>query len=79
MPKPLLGGRSARLVVTMKMPAFFYHFYYGAHSAKSFERNILKLAGIKPVHSTLIGNVERAPGERTGWLDKLTELGAHGT
>jgi putative NADPH-quinone reductase len=78
MPKPLLGGRSARLVVTMGMPALFYRFYFGAHSVKSFERNILKLAGIKPVHSTLIGNVEGEPGERTDWLDKLAELGARG-
>ncbi|RYE02863.1 MAG: flavodoxin family protein [Sphingomonadales bacterium] len=76
MPKPLLGGRSARLVVTMGMPAFFYRFYFGAHSVKSFERNILKLAGVKPVHSTLIGNVEGEAGERSEWLEKLRELGA---
>jgi putative NADPH-quinone reductase len=78
MPKPLLGGRSARLVVTMGMPAFFYRFFYGAHSVKSFERNILKLAGIAPVRSTLIGNVEGEAAERSDWLDKLADLGARG-
>lgn len=76
MPKPLLGGRSARLVVTMGMPAFFYRFYYGAHSVKSFERNILKLVGIKPVDHSLVGNVEGDAGDRTGWLDRMTDLGA---
>ncbi len=45
----LLRDKSARLVVTMDMPAIFYRFYFGAHSVKSFERNILKLVGIKPV------------------------------
>jgi putative NADPH-quinone reductase len=75
MPKPLLGGRSARLVVTMGMPAFFYRFYFGAHSVKSFERNILKLAGIKPVESTLIGNVEADAADRAAWLDRMRHLG----
>ncbi|WP_213980868.1 NAD(P)H-dependent oxidoreductase [Sphingomonas sp. dw_22] len=76
MPKPLLGGRSARLVVTMGMPALFYRFYYGAHSVKSFERNILKFAGIKPVASSLVGNVEGDADARAEWLAKIAELGA---
>lgn len=75
MPKPLLGGRSARLVVTMGMPAFFYRFYFGAHSVKSFERNILKLVGIKPVEHSLIGNVEGDAGAREDWLDTMLRLG----
>lgn len=75
MPRPLLKGRSARLVVTMGMPAFFYRFYYGAHSVKSFERNILKLAGIKPVEHTLIGGVEGEGEAREQWLDTMLNLG----
>lgn len=75
MPKPLLKGRSARLVVTMGMPAFFYRFYYGAHSVKSFERNILRLAGIAPVAHTLIGGVEGEPETRTRWLTTMRDLG----
>ena len=75
MPKPLLTGRSARLVVTMGMPAFFYRFYYGAHSVKSFERNILKLAGIKPVEHMLIGNVEGDAEARERSLDTMLNLG----
>lgn len=74
-PKPLLGGRSARLVVTMGMPAFFYRFYFGAHSVKSFERNILKLAGIKPVERTLIGGVEGDGEMREKWLGTMLNLG----
>ena len=75
MPKPLLKGRSARLVVTMGMPAFFYRFYFAAHSVKSFERNILKFVGIKPVEHTLIGNVEGDAETREQWLDTLLNLG----
>ena len=57
MPKKLLAGKSARIVVTMGMPAFFYRLYYRAHSLKSLERNILGFVGIKPVRVTLLGNV----------------------
>lgn len=74
-PKPLLKGRSARLVVTMGMPAIFYRFYFGAHSVKSFERNILKFVGIKPVEHTLIGNVEGDAETRERWLDTLLNIG----
>lgn len=74
-PKPLLKGRSARLVVTMGMPAFFYRFYFGAHSVKSFERNILKLVGIKPVAHSLVGSVEGDAETRQRWLASLRALG----
>jgi putative NADPH-quinone reductase len=71
----LLHGKSARLVVTMGMPAIFYRFYFGAHSVKSFERNILKLVGIKPVRHTLIGGVEGSAEDREKALDDLFALG----
>ncbi len=71
----LLKGKSAHVVVTMGMPAFFYRFYYGAHSVRSFERNILKFAGIAPIGRTLIGDVEANADERAGWLDEMYGLG----
>jgi len=78
-PRKLLKGRTARLVVTMGMPALFYRAYYGAHSVKSFERNILRFAGIQPVEHLLIGNVEGASDEaRAQWLDTLFSFGADG-
>ncbi len=78
MPKGLLAGRSARIVVTMGMPAIFYRFYFGAHSVKSLRRNVLNFVGIKPVESTLIGNVEGDAETRAEWLDRLFELGSAG-
>ncbi|WP_188053093.1 NAD(P)H-dependent oxidoreductase [Sphingosinithalassobacter sp. CS137] len=74
-PVGLLKGRSARLVVTMGMPALFYRSYFGAHSVKSFERNILKLAGVRPVSHTLLGGVEDSAEQRAQWLDHLFDLG----
>ncbi|RSY77913.1 flavodoxin family protein [Sphingomonas koreensis] len=77
-PRGLLKGKSARLVVTMGMPAFFYRFYFGAHSVKSLERNILKLAGIRPVAQTLIGGVEGSAEQREEWLAEMLDLGSRG-
>jgi putative NADPH-quinone reductase len=74
-----LGGRSARLVVTMGMPALVYRFYFRAHSVKSLERNVLGFVGIAPVHETLIGLVDRLDeAGRRKWLDKLRALGRAG-
>jgi len=73
----LLKGRSARVVVTMGMPAFIYRWYFRAHSLKSLERNILQFVGISPVRGTLIGSVETCGAERRGkWLGQLRALGA---
>jgi putative NADPH-quinone reductase len=77
-PKKLLKGRTTRLVVTMGMPALFYRTLYGAHSVKSFERNILRFVGIRPVDHLLIGNVESDTADRQAWLEKLSRLGEDG-
>ncbi len=77
-PKRLLKGRSARLVVTMGMPAPFYRFFYRAHSVKSLERNILSFVGFAPVRRSLIGNVEGSDAARQKWLDRMRALGAAG-
>jgi putative NADPH-quinone reductase len=72
----LLKGRSARLVVTMGMPAAVYRYYFRAHSIKALERNILGFVGIAPIDETLIGMVEGMDdASRAQWLDKLRELG----
>jgi putative NADPH-quinone reductase len=71
-----LTGRSARIVVTMGMPALLYRWYFRAHSVRSLERNILGFSGIAPVHETLIGMVGNfKPGDAERWLRKLRRLG----
>jgi putative NADPH-quinone reductase len=73
--KPL-SGRSARVVVTMGMPALAYRWYFRAHSVKSLERNILGFVGFAPVHETLIGSVEGLGAAGVAhWLKKLGTLG----
>ncbi|MBL8206634.1 MAG: NAD(P)H-dependent oxidoreductase [Blastocatellia bacterium] len=47
--KQLLKDKTVRIVVTMGMPAFFYRWYFLAHSLRSRECNILKFCGISPI------------------------------
>jgi putative NADPH-quinone reductase len=76
MPTKLLTGRSARLVVTMGMPALVYRWYFRAHSLKALERNILGFAGIAPIRETLVGSVDGlSEAQRQKWLGKLESLG----
>lgn len=77
--KSRLKGKSARIVVTMGMPAFIYRWYFGAHSLKSLERNILSFGGIGPIKESLIGMVE-SPNDtkRKKWLEKMRAFGRAG-
>lgn len=77
-PIGLLKGRSARIIVTMGMPAFFYRFLFGAHSVKSLERSVFRLVGIRPVEHSLIGAVDGTAEQRAEWLGRIADLGRDG-
>ena len=71
-----MSGRSARIIVTMGMPAFFYEIVYRAHSVKSLERNILRFTGFAPVERSILGPVEGGnERRRVTWLKKVEALG----
>ncbi len=78
-PQRLLTGRSARLVVTMGMPALLYRWYFRAHGLRALERNVLGFVGIGPVRRDLLGNVGGADdATRRRWLERLREHGRRG-
>ncbi|MBI1204398.1 MAG: flavodoxin family protein [Rhodopseudomonas sp.] len=69
-------GRSARVIMTMGMPGWFYRWYFGAHALKLLKRNILQFVGISPVHSTvygMIGSVDDS--KRRQWLGEIEAFG----
>lgn len=74
----LLSGRSARMVVTMGMPAPAYRWLFGAFGVRGLERSVLRLAGIRPIRRTLLGMVERSAAQRADWIERLRRLGAEG-
>ncbi|HBF50402.1 MAG TPA: dehydrogenase [Massilia sp.] len=73
----LLGGRSARVIVTMGMPAVLYRWFYRAHSLKALQRNILGFAGIKPVRTSVVGGAGALTQQQVErWCEHLRQLGA---
>lgn len=71
-----LKGRTARVIVTMGMPAAIYRGFYFSHSLRALKRNILSFVGIGPTRSSIVGNVEGLDESRLqGWLDKVSALG----
>jgi putative NADPH-quinone reductase len=75
-PHGRLGGRSARLIVTMGMPAWIHRTVFGAFGVRAMVRGILRISGIGPVRVTLIGQVEGSADHRRRWLDKVAAMGS---
>ena len=72
-----LRGRSARIVVTMGMPAPVYGLWFGAHGTAQLSRALLGFSGIGPVRETRIGMVEGLDAAaREAWLGRMGRLGA---
>jgi putative NADPH-quinone reductase len=58
------------------MPALAYRWYFGAHSLKSLERNILAFCGIGPIRESLFGMVVPAgEARRRKWFDAMRACG----
>jgi putative NADPH-quinone reductase len=77
LPKKLLRGRSARIVVTMGMPALAYRWLFFAHAMRALNRNVLGFVGIGPIRTSLFGMVENASDKkRQSWLGQMRALGA---
>jgi putative NADPH-quinone reductase len=67
----LLRGKSARVIVTMGMPALIYRAFFFAHSVRSLRRNILRFVGLGPVRESIIGSVESSANARVKWLERI--------
>jgi len=72
---PALTGKSARLVVTMGMPAVWFQLFYHAHGVRGLQRSILGFCGIKPVRTTYIGLVDAKSFKADKWLAEIRALG----
>ena len=78
-PQKGLAGKSARVVVTIGMPVFWYRWFFRPTGGRGLERSILGFCGIEPVRETLIGMAEVTDGTaRKKWLVKVEQLGRKG-
>ncbi len=72
----LLTGKSARVIVSMNSPRWYYYLRYGQSGHISMKRNILGYCGVSPVRITSIGPVKSAREYKIrGWLRKIELLG----
>lgn len=77
--KKPFAGKSARVVVTMGMPAWVYRWVFGAHSLKNLSRNVLRFVGVGPIRHTLIDMIEaKDPAKRAKWLKQIRLIGRTG-
>ena len=66
----LLAGRSARLLVTMDTPPWYYRWFYRMPGHNQMRRTILEFCGIKPVRIAQFGPVKTSsPAQRDKWLE----------
>lgn len=73
---PFLSGRSARQLVTLGMPNWYYWLRYGAPSHRAVSRLTLNFVGIKPVQTTVFSPLRRSQDkQRESWLKKAYRLG----
>jgi NAD(P)H dehydrogenase (quinone) len=71
----LLKGRSARLIVTMDSPGWYYRLFMKKAGFHAMKKGILEFCGIKPVHITAFGLMrssnEQQRKERLQLVEKL--------
>jgi putative NADPH-quinone reductase len=77
-PARKLKGKTARIIVTMAMPAFAYRFVFGSFGVRAFARGILRVSGVWPVRKTYFGGVELSERRRMNFLANIGRLAAAG-
>lgn len=71
-----LTGKTARLIVTMDSPPWYYKWIVHDPGAKMM-RDILSFCGIKPIKKSYFGSIKTSTSEkRTKWLQQAFDLGA---
>lgn len=70
-----LKGRSARVFVTMGMPAFFFRLVFKAHGLLGLENGLLRVAGFGPVRHCIFGGVEGRQDRAKAFLARAEALG----
>lgn len=79
LPKPLLKGRSARVIMTSDTPDWALRLLYRRALQVQLKRQVLGFVGFRPVAFTHFSPVEHADERRiSGWISRAGALGAAG-
>jgi len=72
----LLKGKSARLIVTMDTPPWYYRWIYKRPGHNAMKKSTLEFCGVKPVKISSIGPVKHSKeSKRETWLKNVQKLG----
>jgi len=75
-PKKLLKGRTARIVMTMDTPPWYYFVIQGAPAIRQLKAATLKFVGFKSVKNKMIGPIIGSTTKsRSKWLNDVSKLG----
>ena len=73
---PLLKGKTARIIVTMDSPVWYYKWIIGAPGHKAIKKATLEYCGIKPVRFTNFSPIKNTDTKRReNYLKKAYLLG----
>lgn len=76
LPKKLLTGRSAEVLVTSDTPVWIFKFIYRAAASKIMSNQILGFVGFKPIKYSMFSQVISSDDKiRKQWLAKAWKLG----
>lgn len=79
LPEKLLKNKTARIIITMDSPSWYYKWFRNAPGLNALKKGTLEFSGISPVKSTLLGPVRKAPKERIESFFKIVKtLGSKG-
>lgn len=72
----LLKGRTARLIVTMDTPKWYYSLFMKSPGHNSMKKGILEFCGITPVKITSFSPlISSDSSQRNKWLEEVEKLG----
>ncbi|MCG8669329.1 MAG: NAD(P)H-dependent oxidoreductase [Pseudomonadales bacterium] len=77
LPKRLLKGRTARIIITMDTPIWYYKLIYGSPATKMMKKTVLEFCGFSPVKVTEFGAVlKSSESQRQKWIAKVNKQGS---
>lgn len=77
LPRPMLTGKTARVLLTADTPSFLLRLVYSNAVQKFISRQILGFVGIKPTRFTQFAPASHAKEKQVkNWLDRVEALGA---
>lgn len=79
LPERLLKGRSARLLVCMDTPAWYFRWLQGRPAHRMMKDAVLGFCGVSPITiSEFAPVIKSTGGQRQRWLERAAELGRRG-